>query len=223
MWRRRTIANGRDRPIGSGKNRTQPMFHLRYQHLVNLDCDDRSRGGLQNAERLPRITKRFASTAPKGSHVKKRESWSPRLHDGAVTTLSQASEKCESGERLSHPSDSILPSLCFSNTDTGNDRHFYRGHVYSGVGSSRTVPRREPLETDETLRVIRAGAGVFKKCNRYSTHIRRIGVSANGGDGTCVRETQIDLREIALEAERDGQERPLVPVTTLSTRWSVNK
>ena len=88
------------------------------------------------------ITARFpVPSIPKGSHIKKREAWYPRIHSGDTQNVVEMLVRSGLWSDLTHAERSVLPALMtFTDHDTGLVPISFRGLMrYSGVGSSATI------------------------------------------------------------------------------------
>jgi hypothetical protein len=172
-WRTESHRNGdRDPSIGFRKKHNTGRCFICDPHtwsnidLVMLvrDCELR--------EAISWITDRFpVPSIPKGSHVKKREAWSPRYRasdtNSVVGTLIRSGLWC----MLSHAERSILPVLSeFADRDTGLAEISYRGLMkYSGVGSQATIAGAlRHFEQMKFLQVVRTrDIRPLRRVNRY--------------------------------------------------------
>jgi hypothetical protein len=132
--------------------------------MLYLGCDLR--------EAVSWITDRFpVPLLPKGSHVKKREAWSPRFHSGVAENVVTTLVRSGIWSDLSHAERSILGALVtFTNRDTGPAEISYRGLMqYSGVGSQATIAAAiRHFEQMRLLQVVRLPGGLcLRRVNRY--------------------------------------------------------
>lgn len=132
--------------------------------MLYLGCDLR--------EAVSWITDRFpVPLLPKGSHIKKREAWSPRFHSGVAENVVTLLVRSGLWSTLTHAERSILPALVtFTDRDTGLAEISYRGLMqYSGVGSQATIAAAiRHFEQMRLLQIVRMrGELAFRRVNQY--------------------------------------------------------
>ena len=162
-WRTENHRNGDAGPSMAfrKKQNTGRCFVCDPHTYSNIDLVMHVRGcGLREA--VSWIAARFpVPPLPKGSHIKKRESWSPRfrasnVEGDVIPMLVSSGLWCT----FSHAERSILPVLCtFVDRDTGCPAPIsYRGLMrYSGVGSTATISAAlRHFEQMRLLQVVRA-------------------------------------------------------------------
>jgi hypothetical protein len=132
--------------------------------MLYLDCDLRKASSW--------ITDRFpVPPLPKGAHIRKRVSWSPRFHSGVAENVVTVLVRSGLWSTLNHAERSMLPVLVtFTDRDTGLAEISYRGLMrYSGVGSQATIADAiRHFEQMRLLRVVRMSGGLFlRRVNQY--------------------------------------------------------
>lgn len=123
-------------------------------------------------EAISWITEKFSvPSLPKGSHVTKREAWSPRFRASNTDTVVEMLVRSGLWSDLTHAERSILPTLAtFADRDTGLVEISYRGLMrYSGVGSSATIADAlRHFQQMRFLQVITAkGTGPLRRVSQY--------------------------------------------------------
>lgn len=118
------------------------------------------------------ITARFSvPQLAKGSHIEKREAWSPRFRAGDADTVVETLVRSFLWSDLSHSERSILPVLAtFTDRSSGMAEISYRGLMrYSGVGSQATIAQAlRHFQQMKLLEVIRTpGLRPLRRVNQY--------------------------------------------------------
>ena len=108
---------------------------------------------------------------PKGAHVVKRETWTPRFRAGDTRTVIEMLVRSGLWSTLSHAERSLLPALTtFADQDSGIATISYGGLMqYSGIGSSATISKAvKHFEQMKFVRVVGvAAAGPLRHVNQY--------------------------------------------------------
>jgi hypothetical protein len=154
---------------------------------------------------------------PKGTHIKKRESWSPRFRasdvEGGVIPMLVSSGLWRT---FSHAERSILPVLCaFVDRDTGCPVPIsYRGLMrYSGVGSQATIA--DALRHFEHMRLLQAvrakGENSLRAVNSY-----RFTVDDPDFQALVMKTFQRQRDEIELEKSLRAEKRMMRRAGTVS-------
>jgi hypothetical protein len=128
--------------------------------------------GCDLAQAVSWITDRFpVPHLPKGTHVKKREAWSPRFRAGDTDDVIELLVRSGLWAALSGAERSLLPVLAtFVDRETGLAKISYRGLMrYSGVGSQATISLAlRHFEQMGFLRVGRSKVGApLRGVNQY--------------------------------------------------------
>ena len=172
-WRSEAHHNGDAKPsIGFRKQTNTGRCFVCDPHTWSTIDLVKAVRGCELREAVSWITGRFyVPMLPKGSHVKKREAWSPRFRSGDTNTVIEILVRSGLWSTLSHAERSILPALCtFGDRDTGLVGISYRGLMrFSGVGSSATIAAAlRHFEQMKFLQVVRApSTGPLRRVNQY--------------------------------------------------------